>query len=407
MLPPRSARGGRLKAHYDETQLSSNQATLAHLVALRARLASLVDIACMHQAVRAETDRAAKRARWEELKVASIARTVTAVYALALTHLLMRLSTNLVARHLMLEHAAGAPAGGRERGAEAEAREQNGHGPAPPRAGLPVSSQLRLLSAADHLVKGAGLPRLLALVQAAVLPACAALPDTAPLGARELGALVEAVRRPLEREEGAYARLLACVLPPPDEAAPEPAAGSADPDAWTDAQLQAEVADALRSAPFAVLVQQTLDGCFCELRDELARSACPPGAAGANALPLAKAIPRIAHCTAAVLDAPAHAGRDAARANRFLLAACRAPCLDELCFMAYAPQPADNDAALRAEGETGCYARCLPHAPEPPPAGGARAPPLLRADAERRGGSRGGGAARERPIGECYDADDY
>lgn len=428
-VPSRRPRS-RLKAHYDETQLSCNQATLAHTATLRARLAALVDIERMHQQVKAESDRAAKRALWEELKLASIARTVTAVYALALTHLLMRIATNLVARHLMLEHATNTmlpPGGGggneiAGRGEEGHGRGQNGHAAAPRRAGLPVASQLRLLSAADYLVKGPGLARLLGLVHAAVVPACAQLADTEPLDAHKLGVLLEAIRWPLEQEDGAYARLLDCVLPPPDEAlahgaeaaegsgvgangrrgarlsggaecaegatGAEGAAGADEEEEaeWTDAQLRREVADTIRSSPFAVLVQQTLDGAFSELNQDLAARACPPAPAPeptgqaaacsppearahpsaplAAPLPLAKVIPRIANCMATVLEAPSHTSRNAARANRYLHASCRAPSLDEFCFMIYAPQTSEDDAALRAEGEPDTYMRCLPHVTE-------------------------------------------
>mgnify|MGYP003683410309 CR=1 FL=1 len=399
--PPRGAarrrtRGERRhKAHYDETQADCNQATLAHLATLRIRLAALVDIGRAQAAVRAEPERAAKRARWEELKLASITRTIAALYALVLAHLLMRVATNLVARHLMLAHAAQPAAAAAARdggGGGATAGGQNGRAgedvatTVADRAGLSVASQLYVLAAADHLVKGDGLHALLAAVGAAVAPALAPMADAEPFDDERLARLLASIRAPLELDGGAYARLLACALPP--YAADADADGDGDGGAlagdavdgaralaWTNARLRDEVRDAVCSAPFAVLAQQTLDCAFAELHDDLARRATgvPQPAAGgerdrrdacaaAEPPPLAKVIPRIANCFGAVLDSSAPPTRDAAPPNRYLRAACAAPSLDELCFMVYAPPPAEGDVAACATGEADCYTLCVPGA---------------------------------------------
>jgi hypothetical protein len=351
----------RLKAHYDETQCNSEQALLAHLPALRALLASRVDVESLQAQIRTAADPARKRALWAELKLASITRTLCATYALALAHLLMRLATNLLSRHLMLEHALLTSA---STAAEADkpraARAQPGSAASEIGAGLPVATQLRLLAAADHLLKGAGLDRLLAAVAAAVRERCDPLPLTTPLDGRAVSDLLARLREDVERAPGAHARLIGCMLPPADAA--ELALGAlradgADDDGggvgrgqnggaerWLDAQLVAEVRAAVGSAPFAVVLEQTLDACFAELRAELAERAGQPDAAREAALPLAKLVPRIDSCVLSVLAAPTVVASGEAPFNRYVRAACRAPSLDEFCFMVYAPNPTAESA---------------------------------------------------------------
>jgi hypothetical protein len=141
---------------------------------------------------------------------------------------------------------------------------------------------------------------------------------------------------------------------------------------WIDAQLGSELLAAVSSAPFAVLLQQSLDACFAELSAELAESgvghpattqptaqhsseghatsdSAPAAHRKAEAAPLAKLIPRINNCVAAVLASP-FAGRHApavmpgAVANRYLLSLSWAPSLGEFCFLVYAPQAAEAPA---------------------------------------------------------------
>lgn len=330
----------RLKAHYDETQASCDMAVLAHLATLRARLQTLVDVDGLHALVKAETDRAHKLERFEELKLASISRTLTAVYALTLAHLLMRVVTNLIARHLMLEHAPPAP----ERGGDCDE-------PSDERAladvGLPVATQRRLLSSMDYLVKGQGLNRLLAVVEPAVRRVCAPVPLTELFGADELRALIARARELLEIGSSAHLRILDCMLPPSPAAhgssqlppksgaAPSGAARAPgeDVDAWIDEQLDAELREVVRSAPFAVLFAQTLDACFGELLADLADRVRQADEPAPKKLPLAKVIPQINNCLATLLDTSAHGKpplRSAAlgaRQNRYLSALGEAPSL--------------------------------------------------------------------------------
>ncbi|KAJ1616302.1 hypothetical protein T492DRAFT_850918, partial [Pavlovales sp. CCMP2436] len=242
---------------------------------------------------------------------------------------------------------------------------------------------LRLLSAADHLVKGPGLTRLLATVQASVAASCASLPDAEVVDYARLERLLAGARKPIELGAEAYVRLVDCLLPPrPAEssglpsaagaagasvggqsrAAEEPEDGGApsmgrsstslSPEcaeaAWMDSQLEAELHATVRSAPFAVLLQQSFDQAFAELARDLARRSglLPDSPAGSlpdsPGLPVAKLIPRIANCVSSVLDAPVGAGRDAGHANGYLTAARRASSLAEFCFMVYAPAPAGH-----------------------------------------------------------------
>jgi len=333
----------RLRVHFDETNASCEEAIQSHLGTVRARLVALCDTDALQASVRGCADKKRKLDLWERLKVASIARTVTAVYALVLTHLLMRVLANLVARHLMLARA-GADAVAAKVGAEAAAA-GGGSG-----VGLPTTTQLRLLSAADHLVRGDGLAQLLAAVERAVRTRVKPIPLTRPLTTAEFQAILRGVRADVEGVEGGGSVLRGCLLPPPS-----PGAGPSS--GLLEAILLSEVAEVVESAPFAVVLTQSLDLCFGELSMDLAErgrtaaapcAEAPPAEEGAAVhvplpssppAPLAKLIPRMSNCTAAVLATPRAQGAGAEDTNRYLAAAASAPSLNEFCFMVYAPQP--------------------------------------------------------------------
>ena len=95
----------RVREHFAVTQREADRLLGEALPRLHAQLDGLFDIAGFKR--RMQADRAkADMSRWHELMVLSIARLLTAQYALALATLHLRTKLNIVARHDLLEVAA-------------------------------------------------------------------------------------------------------------------------------------------------------------------------------------------------------------------------------------------------------------------------------------------------------------